>query len=326
LGKYALSHARLDHEESSAESRSVESDALGLVRYLSGYQHLIVAFSGGVDSSVVLAAAKRANLSKLIAVTAYSASVAGWQLNAAKEIAEKLAVEHWVAETDEVSRREYQKNDSQRCFFCKQTLYATIDQEIRSRLAVTDREDDQAVDQNDCFSIASGTNHDDLGDHRPGIRAGMERGVLTPLATLGLGKKRVRAIAEFWGLPNHDLPASPCLASRIAYGVEVTPERLGRVEQAEAWLFERGFREFRVRVHEGELARIEVSREQQGQLCDLEIEGVLTKTFQELGFRFVTMDLQGFRSGSLNRTLVSIGATAPRQIGLESKSKVEPNS
>ena len=298
------------------ETRQVISDAKRLVGYLSEHPFLAVAFSGGVDSSVVLAAAKQAGLKRLIAVTAHSASVAGWQLKIAKQIADELAVEHWVAETAEISRPEYRRNDSSRCFFCKETLYQTIQAEIRARIP-SEAIDDQSVLS---FQIVSGTNHDDLGDYRPGIQAGSEAGVLTPLADLGLNKQSVRALAEFWQLPNHDLPASPCLASRLAYGVEVTAERLKRVEEAEKWLHDRGFRNFRVRLHQGELARIEVSRTQQPTLCDLDLNGELSQHFRELGFQFVTLDLQGFTSGSLNRTVVSIGGKPTGKHGPKSES------
>ena len=162
------------------------------------------------------------------------------------------------------------------------------------------------------FHVASGTNHDDLGDHRPGIRRGRARS-LTPLATLGLGKSRVRALADHWRLPNHDLPGR-CLASRIAYGVSVTRERLAKIEEAEGWLAQQGFREFRVRLHEGELARIEVAREEMERIVQLEVSGKLSNHLREIGFRFITLDLQGFRSGSMNRELVEIGVK-PKALG-----------
>lgn len=302
----------LQNEIQDGDETQVRSDAKRLIDYLAEHRHLVVAFSGGVDSSVVLSAASRCGSEKLIAVTAVSPSVAAWQLKVAKEIARELSVEHWVAETSELSRPEYQRNDSQRCFYCKETLYSSIEEEIQRRISGTPSGEVPSAPSDSSrseisYRIASGTNRDDLGDHRPGIQAGKQSGVLTPLADLGLGKDRVRALAEYWQLRNHDLPASPCLASRIAYGVKVTPERLMRIEEAEKWLHERGFREFRVRLHEGELARIEVSGSQQRRLHDLNAEGRLTAHFRGLGFRFVTMDLQGFSSGSLNRTLVSLG-------------------
>lgn len=291
----------VNEDQVKVNSPQVELDARRLINFLSRYPAVAVAFSGGVDSSVVLAAAQRADLSRLVAVTAVSPSVAEWQLELSQHIASQLAVEHWVVETHEISLPEYQRNDSQRCFFCKQTLYRMITDEIRRR------SDSHSDDPATLFRVASGTNHDDLGDHRPGIRAGVEQEVLTPLATLGLGKSRVRALADHWQLPNHDSPASPCLASRIAYGVSVTRERLAKIERAEGWLAQQGFREFRVRLHEGELARIEVAREEMERIVQLEVSGKLSTHLREIGFRFITLDLQGFRSGSMNRELVAIG-------------------
>ena len=285
------------------ELLAVKSDAIRLVQFLQGYPRLVVAFSGGVDSSVVLAAAVRAKLDRLIAVTAKSESVAGWQSKLASQIAGELNVEHWIADTDELSRAEYQRNDSQRCYFCKQTLYESIARELNQRLGRETGKDSNRSN----FSIASGTNHDDLGDHRPGIQAGTSKGVITPLASIGLGKQRVRALAEHWGLGNHDLPASPCLASRIAYGVSVTKERLWRVEQAENWLYSQGFREFRVRLHAGELARIEVPKTEQMKPFNLDADGEMSDYFRQIGFQFVTIDTQGFQSGSLNRQVIPIG-------------------
>ncbi len=291
----------VNEDQVNVNSPQVELDARRLINFLSRYPAIAVAFSGGVDSSVVLAAAQRADLSRVVAVTAVSPSVAQWQLELSQQIASQVAVEHWVVETHEISLPEYQRNDSQRCFFCKQTLYGMITNEIRRRSG------SDADDTDTLFRVASGTNHDDLGDHRPGIRAGVEQEVLTPLATLGLGKSRVRALADHWRLPNHDLPASPCLASRIAYGVSVTRERLAKIEEAEGWLAQQGFREFRVRLHEGELARIEVAREEMERIVELEVSGKLSSHLREIGFRFITLDLQGFRSGSMNRELVEIG-------------------
>lgn len=274
---------------------SLQQDAERLIQWLTPHRHLMVAFSGGVDSSVVAAAASHAGLDSLVAVTADSPSVPRWQLDLAGQIAQRLGIEHLVIATTEVGRADYQRNDQRRCFFCKQTLYEAIEQVAADRCA-----DSVAV------AIASGTNADDLGDYRPGIEAGRHRGVLTPLAMLGFGKQRVRQLAEYFGLPNHDLPASPCLASRIAYGVEVTPERLSRIERAEHLLRRQGFREFRVRVHADELARIEVGKDERRRFCELDQDGDLSRQLRDLGFRFVTLDMEGFQSGSMNRAIVSI--------------------
>jgi uncharacterized protein len=238
-----------------------------------------------------------------------------WQLEWAERIAVQLQIPHVVLATSETDRSDYQRNDSQRCFFCKQTLYDAI-----ASFAAEQHGGAETV------AIASGTNADDLGDYRPGIQAGRLRGVLTPLADLGFDKQRVRELAELFGLPNHDLPAAPCLASRIAYGTEVTPERLQRIERAESLLRQQGFREVRVRLHADELARIEVARREMPRLWELMAGQGLTNQMHALGFRFVTVDADGLQSGSMNRALVTIDAARPasRHAGNPEASVIAP--
>lgn len=273
-------------------------DADQLIAHLGRHERLVVAFSGGVDSSVVAAAAVRAATTEAIAVTADSPSVPRWQLEWAKRIAGEIGIEHQTIATEEGQRPEYIRNDSQRCFYCKETLYDRL-------CAISDRFE---------ATIVSGTNADDTGDHRPGIAAGRAAGVETPLADLGITKPRVRALARHFGLTNAELPASPCLASRVAYGVEVTPERLGRIERAEQWLRQRGFRDVRVRVHADELARVEVPRDQLPELLHSEWSDAFPEVFREFGFRYVTVDFQGLRSGNLNHALVPLVTISPSPI------------
>lgn len=256
-----------------------------LVQFVFPFQRVIVAFSGGVDSAVVAKAAHLALGEDAIAVTSTSASVPENQLHWARQTAKEIGIRHESVQTTEVQRAEYQLNDAQRCFWCKQSLYQSLGEIVLQESAKT---------------ILSGTNYDDLGDYRPGIAAGQGAGVRTPLADLRIGKQRVRQLARYWGLSVWDLPAAPCLASRIAYGVPVTVERLKKIELAEAWLRERGMREFRVRLHDGELARIEVSHDFHSQFADPSFGGQLVTAFNLLGFRYVTLDLAGFRSGNLN--------------------------
>lgn len=266
-----------------------------LVDWFKGHRAVAVAFSGGVDSSVVLAAAVLSD-ANVIAITAKSPSVASWQIEIASRVADDLAVTHEFVETDEVEQPAYAANDSNRCFHCKSTLY-------RSVQAICDSFPSGKM------TLVSGTNSDDLGDYRPGIKAGELASVRTPLADLGLTKLDVRSLASEFGLRNADLPASPCLASRIAYGVAVTPERLSRIEQAEGHLRAKGFHVLRVRLHEGEMARIEVPRDDLNRLIEADQQHQISSHFQRLGFRYVTIDLQGFSSGSLNR-LVNIASPA----------------
>lgn len=273
--------------------RTHHSPESRLVDWFAGHRRVVVAFSGGVDSSVVLAAAMRSEAESVIAVTAQSPSVAAWQIQLAQSIAEQLAATHQIIQTDEVELPAYRANDSNRCFHCKSTLYESLGQWCRTA-NIGD------------VTIVSGTNADDLGDYRPGIAAGDAVGVRKPLADLGYGKETVRKVAKHFQLSNHDLPASPCLASRIAYGVSVTPTRLKQVEEAEDFLRSIGLKTVRVRFHEGDLARIEVPADQIAMLVDERIRSRLTERLIELGFRFITIDLQGFSSGSLNRQLVPL--------------------
>jgi uncharacterized protein len=304
-----------------------------LIRAMADLVPCVVAFSGGVDSAVVAAAAARADQvaasadqatsradqatsradqatsradravgGRSVAVTAFSPAVPMVQREIALRVAKEIGIEHRVVETGELSIAEYSRNDTRRCFFCKQTLYQALDL-IAAEAANWDR--GQASGAGESRPIVSGTNADDLGDYRPGIEAGRQVGVRTPLADLGIGKADVRRIAARWGLSVAELPAAPCLASRVAYGVEVTQARLKMIEGGEAWLAARGFSPLRVRLHPGEMARIEVAPQAIADLVRQPLLDDLNRHFSRLGFRAVTVDLAGFRSGSLNQ-LVSI--------------------
>jgi pyridinium-3,5-biscarboxylic acid mononucleotide sulfurtransferase len=253
---------------------------------LAGHGSLLVAYSGGVDSSYLLAVAVDVLGDKAVGATAVSPSLPAPERAAAAGLARTLGVRHVEVGTDEMERAAYRRNDRDRCFHCKTALF-----DVLEPLAA-----DLGID-----AIATGTIVDDLGDHRPGQRAAAERGVLTPLADAGLTKADVRALSRARGLPTADKPAAACLASRVAHGLQVTPVRLSRIERAEAWLRSRlGARvDLRVRDH-GTLARVEVARDALPAL--VAVAAQLDAELRALGWRFVTIDAGGFRSGSMQAT------------------------
>ncbi len=244
-----------------------------------------VAFSGGIDSTVVAQAARIALGDRAVAVTADSPSVPRAELAAARELAAHIGIRHVVVATDEFENPDYLRNDGDRCYHCKSELYSRVE-ELLPRLGVP--------------VIASGANLDDNGDYRPGLAAAAEHAVRHPLQEAGFTKADVREVARHWNLPTWDKPAAPCLSSRLAPGLAVTPERTRRVEEAEAYLRTLGLRECRVRYHDGDMARVEVPTDEIARLADAAVRAGLTREFRRLGFKFVTLDLDGFRSGSLN--------------------------
>ncbi len=256
-----------------------------LLETLRGYGRVAVAFSGGVDSAVVARAALEALGDQAVAVTAVSDSLAAGELEDAEALARRIGIAYRVIRTEEFADPNYLRNGTDRCYFCKSELYGRLAGMLETLGAEV---------------IASGANADDSGDHRPGMKAAAEQGVRHPLQECGLDKSRVRALAKAWDLPTWDKPATPCLSSRIAYGEAVTPERTRMVDEAERWLKGRGLRLLRVRYHKGDLARIEVPLEELPGLAVPEVRDELVRVFRELGFKFVTLDLEGFRSGSLN--------------------------
>lgn len=256
-----------------------------LIATLGGYGRVAVAFSGGIDSTVVAQAAFLALGEEAIAVTAVSDSLAEGEREEAEALATQIGIRHRIIHTREFEDPSYLKNNPDRCYFCKSELYGRLAR-IREELGVD--------------AVASGANLDDAGDHRPGMKAAGENGVVHPLLECGLTKNDVRKLAKAWGLPTWDKPATPCLSSRIAYGEEVTPERTRMIDQAERWLRGKGLRVVRVRYHKGDLARVEVPLEELPRFASPEVRAELVSTFRDLGFKFVTLDLEGFRSGSNN--------------------------
>ncbi|MFN4259105.1 MAG: ATP-dependent sacrificial sulfur transferase LarE [Gemmataceae bacterium] len=261
-----------------------------LLDTLRAMERVAVAFSGGIDSTVVAQAAFLALGDRAIAITADSPSVARGELEDARRLAQRIGIRHRIIQTAEFDNPDYLRNDGSRCYHCKTELYDQIEQLLPELQGAV---------------ICSGANLDDQGDYRPGLKAAAEHRVRHPLQEAGFTKADVRALARLWDLPTWDKPASPCLSSRLAPGVAVTPERTARVETAEMYLRQLGLRECRVRLHEGELARIEVPLAEIPRLASPETREPLVQYFKALGFPFITLDLEGFRSGSLN-TLVSL--------------------
>ena len=261
-----------------------------LVDFMKSMQHCVVAYSGGVDSAVVAKIAALVLGERAKAVMAVSPSVATGEVESAKTLAEEIGIDFHLIHTSEMEDPRYLKNDERRCYYCKQGLYLALKEFVREFPHTT---------------IANGTNTDDLGDYRPGLEAARELRVVSPLVEAGLNKQNVRQLAKQWNLSVWDKPATPCLSSRIAYGESVTPERLRMVDQAETYLRSLGFRELRVRYHAGDLARIEIPQGEVSRFATLAEDKKIANRFRDLGFRFVTLDLVGFRSGSLN-SLVQI--------------------
>jgi uncharacterized protein len=243
-----------------------------------------VAYSGGVDSAYLAWAARKVLGTGMLAVTADSPSMARAQLHEAVAFAEEHAIPHRVIATSEFERPEYVRNDLNRCFYCKDTLFTEMER-VREETGFA--------------AIAYGMNLDDRRDFRPGQKAAEQRAVAAPLAEVGMGKDDIRTLARRAGLRVWDKPASPCLSSRIEYGRPVTIEALGAIESGEEALHALGFHQVRVR-HHGDIVRIEIASEELQRALSAEMTSKMLDVFKKLGFKYVTLDLEGFRSGSLN--------------------------
>lgn len=260
-----------------------------LVEVVRTYGRVAVALSGGVDSGVAAKAAYEANPQSATAFTAASPSLPEGELDAAREVARLIGIRHMVLSTAEFDDARYAANPTNRCYFCKSNLYETA---MRHK-------EDLGFDV-----LVNGANLDDLRDHRPGMTAAREFGVRSPLIDARLTKSDVRELARHWELPNWNKPAGPCLSSRVAYGVPVTPERVKRIDAAERWLKARlGPVPLRVREEANLLARIELPLDLIARVAEPTFRIELTDEFRRLGFRYITIDLDGFRSGSLNASL-----------------------
>ena len=273
-----------DLQELTAE----QNDKLSRLRkIISDLGSLAVGFSGGVDSSFLLAVAGEELGDRLIAVTGADASVPEREVNEAKEFCRERGIRHIICKINPLEDEEYRKNGPDRCYFCKRGIFGKIKEIAR---------------ENGIEYLAEGSNMDDLGDYRPGLRAVEELSVKSPLREAGLYKSDIRLLSKAMGLPTWSKPAYACLASRFVYGEEITEEKLHMIDKAEQFLIEHGFFEERVRMH-GNIARIEVPASDIPRLASDEIRSAVYEEFKKLGFLFVTLDMKGYRTGSMNATL-----------------------
>src|SRR5499433_2061886 len=259
-----------------------------LVDLLGQMESVVVAFSGGVDSTLLARAAKDALGARAVLVTADSETYPASELEEARRLGTLLGMRHVVVRTEELQNPDYAKNPVNRCFFCKEELF--------TRLApIAEREG--------CRALVYGANMDDLGDHRPGMRAAAERGVRAPLIEAELWKAEIRELSRGLGLPTWDKPSFACLSSRFQYGDQITAAKLRQVDAAEEIVRSLGFRQFRVRHHD-RLARLELAREEMGRLWEDDRDRILVERLRKLGYTYVAVDLAGFVSGSANLNLI----------------------
>ena len=271
----------------SIDARLLTAKARTLHDLLSGLQSVLVAYSGGVDSAYLAWAATAALGDRALCVTAESPSYPEHHRQLAVQVAEVAGLRHEFIHTDELERPDYRANPANRCYFCKQELYTHLTALARAR---------------GFAAVVDGNNADDRGDYRPGRQAAREFGVRSPLDEAGLRKAEIRELSRRAGLPTWDEPASACLSSRIPYHSEVTGEKLRRIEQAEQVLRDLGFRVCRVRHHDA-VARLEIARDEMARALDPGIAAAIVRAFQAIGYSYVSLDLQGYRSGSLNEPL-----------------------
>ncbi len=273
----------LDLEQKKLLKETLEKEAK-LRQRLKAMETVLIAYSGGVDSSYLALVATQELKKKAICVLGVSPSLSKFQYSQAVKIAQEFGFNYRIIETKELENPKYQENSYNRCYFCKQELFEKLNL-LASELGIN--------------FVLDGSNIDDTKDFRPGRTAAAEKGVISPLIEVGLSKSEIRQLSRRLNLPTWNLPSSPCLSSRIAYGLPVTIERLKKVEKGEEILRQLGLKEFRVRIH-GELVRLEISRSEMQKVLSLEMFDFLVGNFKTLGFRYVTLDLNGYESGSMN--------------------------
>jgi pyridinium-3,5-biscarboxylic acid mononucleotide sulfurtransferase len=272
---------------SEAGAGSAEEKELLLRQRLAALPSLIVALSGGADSAYLAWAAHRELGERALAVTALSPSYSAHDRSVVADFVARLGLRHEFVETLEMENPAYRANAANRCYFCKDELFTVLD---------------SLAERRSFSALAYGINADDTSDFRPGHRAAAEHRVLAPLLDAGLRKSDIRSLSQRAGLPTWDRPASACLASRVPYGTEVTPERLALIERGEAALRELGFRQFRVRLHD-RLARVEIAPDELPRAMSPEMAGSIAAQLKAAGFAYVALDLEGYRQGSLNEAL-----------------------
>ncbi len=275
---------RLDRFELSLYTMSAADKFTELKKNLNRMGRVIIAYSGGVDSTLLLKAASLSGLNEILAVTGASESIPDEELSFTSEITSALNIRHSIIKTDELRDRNYSSNPGDRCYYCKKELF--------SRLR-------QIAGKEDFTYILDGSNADDTQDWRPGRRASSELGVISPLVDAGLSKKEIRDISRSLGLSTWNKPATPCLSSRFPYGEKITADALQQVNRAEYFIRSFGIKELRVR-HHSDTARIEINPDEFPLIMDEGIRNKITAHLKSLGYKYVTLDLQGFRSGSLN--------------------------
>lgn len=269
----------------SAALKLKQEKLIGALRQMG---RVLVAYSGGTDSAYLAWAAKQALGDDAVAVTADSPSVPRSHMRDAVALTREFGIRHEIIETREFENPEYAANNPDRCFHCKDELFLRME-ELAAKFPGQ--------------TIVYGVNSDDLGDYRPGQKAAKIHEVKAPLVEAGLIKAEIRELSRLAGLPTWDRPAAACLSSRVAYGTQVTVDNIQQVESAEEALKELGFRQFRVRYHSAELVRVEIAREELPKAFSLDVFDEISRRLKQLGFKYVTLDLQGYRQGSMNEVL-----------------------